>query len=278
MIIKSKHFKNYTVVDNAILRDKNLSLKAKGLFCILSSLPSNWNVIQSQLEQFSNDGMSATTSAFKELIEYGIVKVTSKCDSKSAKFRGNLSYIVYPSLQLASNSNQEAIENELTDENIDTSTENALLENPIMEKAIMHKPSVLNKDIQSTDITNNNNDKLNYKSFMDLYYNFFKELNGFPPKINATEGKAMKGIIEYLIQCSENSDKALKAFEYVLSHWKDLSEFTQRRMRLCDINSNMVNILVELKQVKSKPASVSGNINKNYESTLQKLINQKSNG
>lgn len=35
--------KNYTVISNYHLRDKNLSLKAKGLLSYMLSLPDNWD-------------------------------------------------------------------------------------------------------------------------------------------------------------------------------------------------------------------------------------------
>ena len=88
----------------------------------------------------------------------------------------------------------------------------------------------------------------------------------------------MKSLIKYLVECSGDIHNALKGFEYILQHWGELSDFTQRRMRLCDINSNIGNILIELKQKKNNSKQISGNINKNYTSTLQNLLNQKKNG
>ena len=35
--------RNYTVMSNYHLRDKNLSLKAKGLLSFMLSLPDNWD-------------------------------------------------------------------------------------------------------------------------------------------------------------------------------------------------------------------------------------------
>ena len=35
--------KNYTMMSNHHLRDKNLSLKAKGLLSVMFSLPDSWN-------------------------------------------------------------------------------------------------------------------------------------------------------------------------------------------------------------------------------------------
>ncbi len=43
MVFKIKKNKNYMVMSNYHLRDKNLSLKAKGLLSFMLSLPENWN-------------------------------------------------------------------------------------------------------------------------------------------------------------------------------------------------------------------------------------------
>ena len=265
MIIKSKHFKNYTTIDNSILRDKNLSLKAKGLFCVLASLPPDWNIVQSQLEQFSNDGSRATTNAFKELIDYGIVKVTTKNDNLPDGFRGNVSYIVYPTLAYALNQVDESIEVQ----------QNEPIQTTLIQNATMQNVSLLNKENTNKSITNNSNE-LYYKDAMNLYFEFFKARNGFPPKINAVEGKSLKSILVYLNDCSGSNELAIESWKYILSHWDTLNDFTKKRMRLCDINSGIVNILVELKNGnKAKPQ---GKINNAYQSTLEKLLIEKSNG
>ena len=43
MVFKIEKNKNYTVMSNYHLRDKNLSLKAKGLLSFMLSLPEDWD-------------------------------------------------------------------------------------------------------------------------------------------------------------------------------------------------------------------------------------------
>jgi len=267
MIIKSKHFKNYTTIDNRLLREPKISLKAKGLFCILASLPPDWNIVQSQLEQFSDDGSRATISAFKELIDYGIVKVTTKSDNYPTGFRGNVSYIVYPSLEYAERADAEQQEtpNEQDATIIDTSLQNATMQND----------SLLIKESTNKSKTNKSDD-IKFGEGMRLYFDFFKSRNGFPPKINGTEGKSLKSILSYLYDCAGSHEQALNSFQYVLSNWDRLNDYLKKRMRLCDINSSIVNILVELKS--NGNSKVTGKINTQYQDTLQKLLNEKRNG
>lgn len=269
MIIKSKHFKNFTTIDNAILRDKSLSIKAKGLYAILSSLPPDWNVVQSQLHQFSNDGIAATTKAFKELIDYGIVRVVCKDAALPITFRGNVTYIVFPTLDYAANYNGS--------EQPDSSTlfENQIMENPIMENAIIQNDTLTNKVV--TNKVNNKQSSNTYKQCIEVYFAFFKAQNNFPPRMNAAEGKAMKSIIEYLETCSSEQSSTLHAWQYVLDNWHKLNDYTRARQRLVDINSNIVNILVELKNKATQQPRSSGKINTAYNNTLEKLLHEKRN-
>lgn len=62
---------NYTVIDNAIFKDRNLSLKAKGLLCLMLSLPDGWNFSIKGLATLSTDGVSAVRAALNELKKEG---------------------------------------------------------------------------------------------------------------------------------------------------------------------------------------------------------------
>ena len=64
---KSKKKKDFTLMSNYHLRDKELSLKAKGLLSVMLSLPKDWNYSASGLSSISCDGIRATRSALKEL-------------------------------------------------------------------------------------------------------------------------------------------------------------------------------------------------------------------
>ena len=70
-VIRTVHARDYTVVDNALIRDTNLSLKAKGLALIMLSLPDDWRFTEKWLSNQSADGISALRSAIAELEEKG---------------------------------------------------------------------------------------------------------------------------------------------------------------------------------------------------------------
>lgn len=62
---------DYTVLDNGIFRDKNLSLKARGLLVTMLSLPEKWNYTIEGLSVILKDGKDSIRSALKELEEAG---------------------------------------------------------------------------------------------------------------------------------------------------------------------------------------------------------------
>lgn len=63
----------YAQIDNRILNNPELSLKAKGLLCYLLSKPHDWTVQVNDLIKKNKDGRDAVYSTLKELKEAGYV-------------------------------------------------------------------------------------------------------------------------------------------------------------------------------------------------------------
>lgn len=70
-IIRVNKTKDYSVMSNYHLRDKNLSLKAKGLLSIMLSLPENWDYSIAGLSAINQEGIKAIRSALQELENFG---------------------------------------------------------------------------------------------------------------------------------------------------------------------------------------------------------------
>lgn len=70
-LLSSFECNTYTMVNNTIFKNKKLSLKAKGLFCLLNSLPKdNWRFTVIGLTKICKDGKESITKAIKELEEH----------------------------------------------------------------------------------------------------------------------------------------------------------------------------------------------------------------
>ena len=67
MVFKIEKNQNYTVMSNHHLRDKNLSLKAKGLLSFMLSLPEDWDYSISGLVSICKEEETAIKTALKEL-------------------------------------------------------------------------------------------------------------------------------------------------------------------------------------------------------------------
>ncbi len=66
-VYRTKKIKNFTIMSNYHLSDKNLSLKAKGLLSLMLSLPNNWNFSIAGLCAICQEGKLAIKSTLKEL-------------------------------------------------------------------------------------------------------------------------------------------------------------------------------------------------------------------
>ena len=74
--------RNYTVISNVHLRDKRISLKAKGLLTLMLSLPDDWDYSVDGLCAICKENKTAIQSALKELETYRYLKRTRERNSK----------------------------------------------------------------------------------------------------------------------------------------------------------------------------------------------------
>lgn len=83
--------KDYTTVSNTHLRDKSLSLKAKGMLTMMLSFSDDWNYSISGLVAICKEGRSAVEATLKELKEHGYLEV-EKLPPEKGK-RGTFEYV-----------------------------------------------------------------------------------------------------------------------------------------------------------------------------------------
>ena len=129
----------YTVMSNHHLRNKELSLKAKGLLSQMLSLPEDWDYTLAGLSYINREKIDAIREAVRELERAGYIQRSRERDEKG-RLRGT-DYIIYeqpPNLDLPTLENP--------------TLGNPTLENPTQEKPTLENPTQLNKDIQKTDL------------------------------------------------------------------------------------------------------------------------------
>ena len=81
-VIRVNKNKKYTIMSNYHFKDKNMSLKAKGLLSMMLSLPDNWNYSVEGLVAISKESKTVIQSTLKELEDLKYLKRTRIQNSK----------------------------------------------------------------------------------------------------------------------------------------------------------------------------------------------------
>ena len=135
-VFRVERNKGYTVMSNHHLRNKDLTLKAKGLLSQMLSLPDDWDYTLKGLALINREKIDAIRQAIRELEQAGYI-VRSRERDERGRLRG-ADYVIYEQPQ--------------TPPALDLPTlENPTLDNPTQEKPTLENPTQLNKDIQSKD-------------------------------------------------------------------------------------------------------------------------------
>jgi hypothetical protein len=74
-IVRTNKTKDFTIISNIVFRDERLSLKAKGIYCIICSLPDNWDLSLKGLEKITGEGSKSLRAGIKELEDSGYMKM-----------------------------------------------------------------------------------------------------------------------------------------------------------------------------------------------------------
>lgn len=94
-VFKINKTKDYTVMSNHHLRDKSLSLKAKGLLSQMLSLPEDWDYTIQGLCSINKENETAINSTLKELKDNGYLIVTKKMPNETKSGRIEYVYDIY---------------------------------------------------------------------------------------------------------------------------------------------------------------------------------------
>ncbi len=131
--------KGYTVMSNHHLRNKNLTLKAKGLLSQMLSLPEDWDYTLKGLSHINRESIDAIRTAVWELEKAGYIRREQSRDPKGKM--ADMVYTIYEQPVL----DCPVLENPTSD--------NPVLENPTSDNPASENPTQLNKEVQRTDLS-----------------------------------------------------------------------------------------------------------------------------
>ncbi len=131
----------YTVMSNHHLRNKELSLKAKGLLSQMLSLPEDWDYTLAGLSYINRESIDAIRTAVWELEKAGYITRRQGRDEKGKMTA--IEYTIYEQPQPPA-LDCPVLENPTAD--------NPILENPTTDNPTSENPTQLNKDISRTNL------------------------------------------------------------------------------------------------------------------------------
>lgn len=110
-IFRLEKNKNYTVMSNYHLRDKNLSLKAKGLLSFMLSLPDDWDYSLNGLVKVLKENETSIKTALKELKKYGYLKVEKLLPNQTKSAKIEYIYNIYENPNKQQDIDNQEVEN-----------------------------------------------------------------------------------------------------------------------------------------------------------------------
>ena len=144
-VFRVERNKGYTVMSNHHLRNKELTLKAKGLLSQMLSLPEDWDYTLKGLSLINRESIDAIRTAVWELERTGYITRQQGRDEK-----GKMAAIEYTIFeQPQPTTAPPELENPILE---NPTAGNPILENPITDNPTTENPTQLNKDIQRTDL------------------------------------------------------------------------------------------------------------------------------
>ena len=147
-VFRVEKTKGYTVMSNHHLKNKALSLKAKGLLSLMLSLPDDWSYTMKGLTVICAEGIDAIRQAITELEKHRYVVRSRFRDAKGC-LRGS-EYVVYeqPTVQTVPGNpalDEPALENPALDSPIQ--------ETPVLDSPALENPTQLNTKVRNTNLT-----------------------------------------------------------------------------------------------------------------------------
>jgi hypothetical protein len=141
-VIRVEKNREYVVMNNKFLRNKQMSLKAKGLLALCLSLPEDWDYSINGLVSITKESITAVRNAMKELEELGYMKI-NKLQNEKGHF--HYEYVIYETPHIENlhvdNADMEnlVVENQVVDNQLQQSIEKQIIKEKVFNKDLYIK-------------------------------------------------------------------------------------------------------------------------------------------
>lgn len=135
--------KGYTIMSNHHLRNRDLTLKSKGLLSQMLSLPENWDYTLKGLSHINRESIDAIRTAIWELEKAGYITRRQGRDDKGKMTA--IEYTIYEQPQPSQVLDYPILENPTSGKPV--------LENPTPDTPSSENPMQINKEVSKTDLS-----------------------------------------------------------------------------------------------------------------------------
>ena len=211
--VKKIKIKGFTIIDNDIINDPRMHLKALGLFAYMWSKPDDWQFYISEIATHFKDGESAVSSAMKELMELGYLRRTQ--NRKDGKF-STYDYVLQ---EIPKPENHSSV----------PKGDLPKPEKPKSEKPIPENQGLLITDNTNTDLNNTNKSLVDAQHSIHDVFTLWQSNWGFPNGIaqqdltewvNEFGGDLVYYVIETALRRNVKSSGADSYLRVTLSAYK----------------------------------------------------------
>ncbi len=200
-VYRVQRTRDYTVMSNYHLKDKNLTLKSKGLLSMILSLPDEWNYTTRGLAAICKEGVDAIGSALKELETAGYI-VRRQLRGANGRIT-DTEYIIYEQ----PHPKEDAAPDTLPPDTDSPDTENPDVVFPDMGTPYLEMPAELNTKESNTQKSSTHGSSTDSIPFRE-------DAAGSPPEAKRREATPMSEIESYRALILENIEYEFLKREY----------------------------------------------------------------
>lgn len=216
-IFRVNKTQDYTVLSNQHLKDKELSLRAKGLLTIMLSLPEDWNYSIQGLAVLCGVSDGVINGVLKELKTAGYLVVTKLNPDKTKSGRFEYVYDVYEQKQ---GTKKQGVEKQgLVQQGVENDGLNKILNNKVLTNKVLK-----NKygEFQNVLLTDEEYQKIKSENLLDI----LEQLSGYI----ASTGKRYKSHYATILNWSrrKKQEQAVKKGKMKNEPSFDVNELYQK--------------------------------------------------